>query len=85
MIALSLIYRLHKSVGHAPISSVVLFCTPFILVFFVLKVRGTLRLAVYRQSVRLSAKPFETHGQNFFFQLNSCDYSPYVTFSLTKA
>jgi hypothetical protein len=30
------------------------------------KVRVTLRLAVYRQSIRLGAKPLVTHGQNFF-------------------
>jgi hypothetical protein len=28
--------------------------------------RVTLRLAVYRQSVRFGASPLETHGQNFF-------------------
>jgi hypothetical protein len=31
------------------------------------RVRVALRMAVYRQSVRLGAKPFETHGQNFIF------------------
>jgi hypothetical protein len=31
------------------------------------RVRVNLRLAVYRQSVRLGAEPFETYGQNFFF------------------
>jgi hypothetical protein len=31
------------------------------------KVKVTLRLAVYRQSVRLGAKPLETHFQIFFF------------------
>jgi hypothetical protein len=30
------------------------------------RVKVTLRLAVYRQSVRFCAKPLETHGQNFF-------------------
>jgi hypothetical protein len=30
------------------------------------RVRVTLGLAVYRQSVRLGAEPLETHGQNFF-------------------
>jgi hypothetical protein len=29
--------------------------------------RFTLRLVVYRQSVRLDAKPLETHGHNFLF------------------
>jgi hypothetical protein len=47
------------------------------------KVRITLRLAVYRQSVRLVAKPLETHGHNFF-QLNPCDRNPYVTSSLMR-
>jgi hypothetical protein len=31
-----------------------------------LRVRVTLRLAVYRQSIRLRAKPLETHDQYFF-------------------
>jgi hypothetical protein len=44
----------------------------------------TLRLAVYRQSVRLGAKPLETHGQHFFFQLNTYGYSPYVASCLTR-
>jgi hypothetical protein len=30
------------------------------------KVKVTLRLAVYRQSVRLGVKPLETHDQIFF-------------------
>jgi hypothetical protein len=30
------------------------------------KVKVTLRLAVYRQSVRLGFKPLETHDQTFF-------------------
>jgi hypothetical protein len=45
----------------------------------------TLRLAVYRQSVRLGAKPFEDYVQRYFsLQLNSCGHSPYVTSSLTR-
>jgi hypothetical protein len=47
------------------------------------RVRVTLRLAVYHQSVRLGAKPLENHGQ-IFFQLNTYDHSPYVTTSLTR-
>jgi hypothetical protein len=35
------------------------------------KVKVTLRLAVYRQSVRLVVKPLETHDQNFW---NSTDF-----------
>jgi hypothetical protein len=31
------------------------------------KVKVTLRLAVYRQSVHLGVKPLETHDQIFFF------------------
>jgi hypothetical protein len=46
--------------------------------------RVTLRLAVYGHSVRLDDKPTETNNQRFFFQLNSCGYSPYVTSSLTR-
>jgi hypothetical protein len=45
------------------------------------RVRVTLRLAFYRQSFRLSDKPLETHDQYFFFQLNTCGHSPYVTSS----
>jgi hypothetical protein len=48
------------------------------------RVRVTLRLAVYRQSVRLGAKPLKTHGQFFFFRLNTYCHSPYVTSSLTS-
>jgi hypothetical protein len=47
-------------------------------------VRDTLRLAVYRQSVRLGDKPLETHDQCLFLQLSTCGYSPYVTVSLTR-
>jgi hypothetical protein len=37
------------------------------------------------ESVRLGDKPLETHDTViFFFQLNTCGYSPYVTFSLTR-
>jgi hypothetical protein len=43
----------------------------------------TLRLAVYRQSVRLSNKSLKTHDQQFF-QMNTCCHSPYVTSSLTR-
>jgi hypothetical protein len=48
------------------------------------RVRVTLRPAVYRQSVGLGAEPIETHGQNFFSQLNTCGHSPYITSSLTR-
>jgi hypothetical protein len=48
------------------------------------RVRVTLRLALYRQSVRLGDKPLETHDQQFFFQVNTCCYSPNVTSSLTR-
>jgi hypothetical protein len=48
------------------------------------RVRVTLRLALYRQSVRLGDKPLETHDSNFIFQLNTCGSCPYVTFSLTR-
>jgi hypothetical protein len=47
------------------------------------KVKFNLRLAVYRQSVRLGARALEAHDQRFFSQLNSCGNSPYVTTSLT--
>jgi hypothetical protein len=48
------------------------------------RVRFTLKLAVYRQSVRLGDNPLETHNQNFIFQLKTCGYSPYVTSSLMR-
>jgi hypothetical protein len=48
------------------------------------RVTVTLRQAVYRQSVRLGAKILETHDQHFFFQLNTCDHSPYITSSLAR-
>jgi hypothetical protein len=34
---------------------------------FKVKVKVTLRLAVYGQSVRLGVKPLETHDQTIFF------------------
>jgi hypothetical protein len=49
------------------------------------RVGVTLRLVVYRQSVRLGAEPLDTHGQNFFSQLNTCGHSPYITTSTTAA
>jgi hypothetical protein len=48
------------------------------------RVRVTLRVAVYRQSVHLGAEPLETHGQNVFPQLKSCSHSPYITTFLTR-
>jgi hypothetical protein len=48
------------------------------------RVRVTFRLEAYRQSVRRGAEPLETHGQNFFSQLNTCGHSPYITSSLTR-
>jgi hypothetical protein len=48
------------------------------------RVRITLRLTVYSQSVRLAAKPFETHDQTFFFQLNNYGHSLHITSSLTR-
>jgi hypothetical protein len=48
------------------------------------KVRVTLWLVVYHQSVHLGIKPLETHDEFFFFQLNSYGNSPYVTSSLMR-
>jgi hypothetical protein len=48
------------------------------------KVKVTLLLAIYRQSVRLGVRHLETHDQITFFQLNSCGNNPYVTSSLTR-
>jgi hypothetical protein len=47
-------------------------------------VRVTLRLAVYRQAVRLGAEPLEIHGQNCFPQLINCGHILYVTSSKTR-
>jgi hypothetical protein len=47
------------------------------------RVRVTLRLAVYRKSIRLGDKPLETHDHSFF-QLNTCGRSSYVTSSLMR-
>jgi hypothetical protein len=44
-----------------------------------LRVRVTLHLAVYCQSVHLDAKPIKAHNQRFcFLQLNLCGNSSYV-------
>jgi hypothetical protein len=48
------------------------------------RVRVTLRLAVYRQSVRLGDEPPETHSQISFSQMNTCGHSPYIASSLTR-
>jgi hypothetical protein len=48
------------------------------------RVRVTLRLVVYRQSVCLGDKPLETHDQQFYFKLNPCGYGAYVTSSLMR-
>jgi hypothetical protein len=54
-----------------------------------LRISVTLRVAVYRRSVRLGGKPLSTNGQRFPPppppQWNPCDHSPYViTSSLMK-
>jgi hypothetical protein len=48
------------------------------------RVRLTLRLAVYRQSVRLGTKPLEDHEKKFYFQPNPCGHSPNVRSCLTR-
>jgi hypothetical protein len=48
------------------------------------RVRVTLRLEVYRQSVRLGDKPLTPTISNFIFQLNTCGNSPYVISSQTR-
>jgi hypothetical protein len=50
---------------------------------FQVKVKVTLLLVVYRQSVLLGVKPLETHDQSFF-QPNLCCKSLCVTSSLTR-
>jgi hypothetical protein len=58
-------------------------CTYYMLPHKV-RVRITLRLAVYHQSVHLGADLLETQGQNFFSQLNTCCHSPYITSCLMR-
>jgi hypothetical protein len=48
-----------------------------------LKLRVTLRLLDYRQSVRLGAKPLRITTRDFF-RLNSCGHNPYMISSLTR-
>jgi hypothetical protein len=55
----------------------------FVRMFRSVRARVALRLAVYRQSVLLVDKPVETHDK-YFFQLNICCSSPYVTSSLMR-
>jgi hypothetical protein len=43
------------------------------------KIEVTLRLAVYRQTVRFGVKPLETEDQRVFFQLSTYGHSPHVT------
>jgi hypothetical protein len=49
-----------------------------------IKVKVTLRLAVYRKSSRFGVKPLGTYNRDLFFQMNPCVISPYVTSSLTR-
>jgi hypothetical protein len=49
---------------------------------FRVRVRVTLRLAVYSQSVRLGNKSLGTQDQ-YFFQLKTCGHNPYVIYSVT--
>jgi hypothetical protein len=49
------------------------------------RVRVTLRLALYCQSVLPGAKPLEGHDQRIFSsKLNPCSHSPYVTPTLAR-
>jgi hypothetical protein len=48
------------------------------------RVRVTLRLAVYRLSARPGVRPVDTHDQGLFLQPSPCGDSPYVTSSLTR-
>jgi hypothetical protein len=49
-----------------------------------IRVRATLQLTVYRQSVCPGDKPLRLTTSNFIFQLNTCSYSPYLTSCLTR-
>jgi hypothetical protein len=48
------------------------------------RVRVTLRLAVYRQSVSLATSPLRPKTRIFVSQLNTCGYSPHAISSLTR-
>jgi hypothetical protein len=53
----------------------------------IVRLRVTLRLAVYRQSLHLGDKPLRLTTSDLIFQLNTCSYivhSPYVTSSLKR-
>jgi hypothetical protein len=47
------------------------------------KLKVTLRMAIYHQSARLGVKPLDTTIRDFF-QLSPCDNNTYVTSSLTR-
>jgi hypothetical protein len=49
-----------------------------------IRVRVSLQLTVYHQSVRLDDKSLRLTTTNFIFQLNACGYCPYVKSSLTR-
>jgi hypothetical protein len=49
-----------------------------------IRVRVTLRLAVYRQSLRLGDTPLGLTTGNFIVQLNTCGHSSYVASRLTR-
>jgi hypothetical protein len=51
---------------------------------FRVRVRITLRLALYHQSVRLGDNPLRLTTINSFFQLDTCCHSPYITSPLTR-
>jgi hypothetical protein len=48
------------------------------------RVRVTLRLTVYHQSVRFGDNPLRITTRNSFFQLNTCGHSPYIISFLTR-
>jgi hypothetical protein len=48
------------------------------------RVRFTVWLVVYRQSVCLGVEPLEIHGQTFLPQMNTYNKSPYIISSLTR-
>jgi hypothetical protein len=52
---------------HTPNITYKVFSSPPDYQLIKLRVRVTLQLAVYRQTVHLGAKPLETHNQRFFF------------------
>jgi hypothetical protein len=70
--AVTVLHTSQITIGHTrSFQSVTVFTSQFRVS---IKVRVTLKLAVYCQSVRLGAKSLEAHDQKLFFRLNPCGH-----------